>query len=60
VALHVRFENKNIFFYLKKQNILAYNNAAVGGENSEIVGLCLRVARWYIFKPKNPIWVNFV
>jgi hypothetical protein len=21
--------------------------------------MCLRVARWHIFKPKFPIWVNF-
>jgi hypothetical protein len=25
----------------------------------KIYRLCVKVARWYIFKPKIPIWVNF-
>jgi hypothetical protein len=31
----------------------------VGHENNLARVCCARVARWFIFKPKFPIWVNF-
>jgi hypothetical protein len=27
--------------------------------NMSIHGMCIRFARWFVFKPKIPIWVNF-
>jgi hypothetical protein len=40
---------------------LLVNNAAIAFKTdaTEPISVQVRVARWYIFKPKIPIWVNF-
>jgi hypothetical protein len=65
----IRFWNVKFFakvFFSREKNLAIFSNSRFAyASRISVVGLSFeycrgaRVARWYIFKPKIPIWVNF-
>jgi hypothetical protein len=45
--------------FLQAHPVTLMQNPPINSEPGQILGLANRVARWYIFKPKIPTWVNF-
>jgi hypothetical protein len=52
----VRATEKNIFNYVCRRSSDVFVKMATAGVKADCV---MQVARWFIFRPKIVIWVNF-
>jgi hypothetical protein len=57
--LHTKLGGEEYFISKFQQNVLFHKISLSTGKKS-VTRIPGRVARWFVFKPKIPIWVNFL